>query len=416
MRWLAVRLAAIVIIYVACELFLFAVISIKFGRVFSFRQFEARPREVTAGEDPFQLATMPARLRIHKEVVHPYMGYVYDPTVEKSSPYGISDISPVQKRSADKVIVGVFGGSFADDISYMTEPGKLADELGPLFPGREIVVVKATIGGYKQPQQVMALTYFTALGGEFDIVLNIDGFNEVALPSVENLPNTNPFFPRQWHLRTRAVPDNELLVTIGEIKHFDALAKTWSDWFYRAPLRYSVTANTIWRVGDQLLYKAAVAKRAQLPKLAHSRDYAESGPPTTYADDDELYTALGRMWAESSYEMHAVTAAKGARYFHFLQPNQYVEGSKPMGAEERGIAISSEQSYAVGVRKGYPILQQLGQDLTKRGVNFIDLTKVYASKPETIYRDNCCHVNPEGRRVVVAAIAKAVAADLNRSH
>lgn len=415
MRRLALRLAAVLVIYVVCELLFFTVTSIRFGRVFTFSAFEARPREVTAGADPFRLASMPGRLRIHKEVVHPYMGYVYDPTVETSSPYGISDVSPVQRRSADKVIVGIFGGSFADDIAYFTERGGLADQLAPSFPGREIVIVKATIGGYKQPQQAMAFTYFTVLGGEFDLVINVDGFNDVALPPVENLPNTNPFFPRQWHLRTRTVPDTELVGTIGEIRNLDALATTWSRWFNWGLLRYSVTANTIWRVGDQLLYRAAVARRAKLPKMARGGDYVATGPAVTFASDDELYGALARVWAESSYEMHAVAAAKGARYFHFLQPNQYVDGSKPMGEEERGIAIKEDHSYAVSVRKGYPVLQRLGQDLAQRGVNFVDLTKVYASTRDTVYSDNCCHVNAEGRRLVVAAIARAIAAGLKAS-
>jgi hypothetical protein len=128
------------------ELLLFAAISIKYGRMFSFGAFEAQQRVMDAGGDPFGMGDVPARLRIHKEVVHPYMGYVYDPSVEQSSAYGISDTPPVQHRSANKVIVGIFGGSFADDIAY-NMAGELAERLKPSFPGRDFVVVKATIGG-----------------------------------------------------------------------------------------------------------------------------------------------------------------------------------------------------------------------------------------------------------------------------
>jgi hypothetical protein len=166
----------------------------------------------------------------------------------------------------------------------------------------------------------MALNYFLALSGEFDIVINVDGFNEIALPTIENVPNTNVFFPRQWHLLMRAVPDTELVATIGEIRILDSLASRWADLFDAAPLRYSVTANTIWRAGDQILYKAAVARRARLPKMARATDYAASGPPSAYATDDELYTALASVWAESSSQMHAIANARGIRYFHFLQP------------------------------------------------------------------------------------------------
>lgn len=403
----------IAVMYVVTELLLFAAISIKFGRLFTFTAFEAQRREVTAGDDPFGMADVPARLRIRKEVVHPYLGYVYDPTVETSSAYGISDVSPIQRRSSDKVIIGIFGGSFADDVAYNMADG-LTDLLKPSFPGREFVVVKATIGGYKQPQQLMALSYFTAIGGEFDIVINLDGFNDVALPGLENVPQTNPFFPRQWHLRMRTVPDTEFLATVGTIRFWDSVSEKWTSIFRHGPLRYSVTANTIWRIGDQLLYKQAVANRALLPKMSAVNGYAAAGPPATYGSDAELYAALGKVWAESSFQMHAIAGARGIRYFHFLQPNQYIDGSKPMDAAERRVAIRADHPYAVNVRRGYPVLRELGEDLVRRGVAFVDLTRIYEKTREVLYRDNCCHVNAAGQRLVVEAIAKAIRDDIQR--
>ena len=411
MRRLAMWACMILIMYAAVELLLFAAISIKFGRMFTFGGFEAQRRSVTAGDDPFGMGDVPARLRIHKEVVHPYMGYVYDPTVEQSSPYGISDGTPIQHRSPDKVIVGIFGGSFADDIAY-NMANELSEKLKPSFPGKEFVVVKATIGGYKQPQQLMALNWFSALGGDFDIVINIDGFNDVALPALENIPDTNPFFPRQWHLRMRTVPDTEFLATVGKIRFLDAVGAKWQNVFRTGPLRYSVTANTIWRIGDQLLYNAAVNQRAKLPKMAKANEYAAAGPPVTFKDDEEMYSALGHLWEEASFQMNAVAKAKGIRYFHFLQPNQYIEGSKPMGDEERRVAIKEDHPYAQSVRKGYPVLRELGKDLVRRGVTFVDLTNAYANTREPLYRDNCCHVNTAGQRIVIDTVVKTIRSSL----
>ena len=413
-RKFALALGMIAVMYVVTELLLFTVISLKFGRVFNFTAFEAQRREVTAGDDPFGMGDVPARLRIRKEIVHPYLGYVYDPTVERSaSPYGISDVSPVQHRRADTVIVGIFGGSFADDVAF-NMADELAERLKPGFPGHEFIIVKATIGGYKQPQQLMAFNYFTALGGEFDVVINLDGFNDVALPGLENIPSTNPFFPRQWHLRMRTVPDTEFLATVGKIKFIDSTSARWTGLFRSGPLRYSVTANTIWRIGDQLFYNWAVANRALLPKMSAVNGYAAAGPPVTYATDAEMYQALGRLWAESSYQMHAIAQARGIRYFHFLQPNQYLEGSKPMDAEERRVAIREDHPYAANVRKGYPVLQELGRDLVRRGVAFVDLTDVYATTRDVLYRDNCCHVNDAGQRLVVEEIAKTIRDGMKR--
>ncbi len=372
---LAFWLLMIVLMYAVMELLLFAGVSIRFGRMFSFKEMEAARREVDAGSDPFGLADVPARLRIHKEVVHPYMGYVYDPSVEQSSPYGISDVSPVQRRSADKVIVGIFGGSFADDIAYNSAQ-KLADLLKPRFPGKEFVIVKATIGGYKQPQQLMALNYFTAIGGEFDIVINLDGFNDVALPALENVPQTSPFFPRQWHLQdaNRAgprVPDNRRPDQVPRLGGGEVGERVPD----RAPLRYSVTMNTIWRIGDRFLYNAATNARAELPKMASgTNEYAASGPPAPFANEGEMYTAARTDVGGKLIPDARARRAKGISYFHFLQPNQYLEGTKPIGDEERRIAISEDHPYAKSVRSGYPELRAAATSCVQRGVNFVDLT------------------------------------------
>jgi hypothetical protein len=82
-----------------------------------------------------------------------------------------------------------------------------------------------------------------------------------------------------------------------------------------------------------------------------------------------------------------------------------------MDADERRIAIQ-EGSYADAVKHGYPVLMRLGQELRGRGVNFLDLTNVYARTREPMYVDNCCHVNPTGLRLVIAAIAKSIGAAL----
>jgi hypothetical protein len=79
-------------------------------------------------------------------------------------------------------------------------------------------VVKATIGGYKQPQQLMALNWFMALGGEFDIVINLDGFNDVALPALENVPTRIRSSRGSGISGCGRCPDTEFLATVGKIK------------------------------------------------------------------------------------------------------------------------------------------------------------------------------------------------------
>ena len=140
-------------------------------------------------------------------VLHPYLGFVGNP--DGSAPGGKDPVAVdlgflnnprnvLQKRSPEKLIVAFFGGSMANILS---DQGRevLVDELrgSRRFSGKEVVLVSLGMGGYKQPQQLMALSYILVMGGELDIVVNIDGFNEVALPPSEaralgHLPPLSP--------------------------------------------------------------------------------------------------------------------------------------------------------------------------------------------------------------------------------
>ena len=47
---------------------------------------------------------------------------------------------------------------------------------------------------------------------------------------------------------------------------------------------------------------------------------------------------------------------RGVSYYHFLQPNQYLAGSKPILEDEKQIAIVEGHPYGQGVARGYPLL------------------------------------------------------------
>ncbi len=100
--------------------------------------------------------------------------------------------------------------------------------------------------------------------------------------------------------------------------------------------------------------------------------------------------------------------AHGARYFHFLQPNQYVAGSKPLSDEERAKAHDEDSPYRPVAERGYPLLRQVGAELRAAGVWFVDLTEVFSGVGETLYIDTCCHFNAKGNALVSQAIARAV--------
>ncbi|MEM8993408.1 MAG: hypothetical protein AAGF23_01325, partial [Acidobacteriota bacterium] len=145
-------------------------------------------------------------------VLHPFLGFVADaetaPRLGKSEVgrrfgFPFNRYDPVQPKSDDALVVGLFGGSFAEQ-TYVFAHRELTQGLASIdrFAGRRVVLLNLAAGGYKQPQQLQALTYLLSLGGHVDVAINLDGFNEVALVRPENVElGTHPSFPRSWRLR-----------------------------------------------------------------------------------------------------------------------------------------------------------------------------------------------------------------------
>jgi hypothetical protein len=105
----------------------------------------------------------------NKQVLYPYIGFVFDSNYLQ---HGFkTNNSPIQEKSGDKLIVAVVGGSFAQGITPYIE-----GEFQKYFKKKNIkakpVVIGMAISGYKQPQQLLAISYFLSLGTEFDIVIN----------------------------------------------------------------------------------------------------------------------------------------------------------------------------------------------------------------------------------------------------
>jgi len=83
-----------------------------------------------------------------------------------------------------------------------------------------------------------------------------------------------------------------------------------------------------------------------------------------------------------------------------------------MRKEEREVAINNEHPYRPGVVKGYPFLRRYGRDLVSRGVEFHDLTMMFAGIEDHLYTDDCCHVNAEGYKMIASTIGNIIKEDL----
>lgn len=360
------------------------------------------------------------RTKTADEVIHPYLGFVLQPDrfrdVDPNTPhvteYGFVDTaSPIHRRSPGTVVIGLLGGSVALHLS-LHGTDALARELqeSPHFAGKKIEFVRLAIYGYKQPQQLLAVTYLLSLGAEFDAIVNLDGFNEIVLPLVENIPNdVFASYPRSWHLRVTEGNDITVLRLVGRVAYCRELRRQSSESLANSPFRFSALANLVWKSGDEALSNAIVKDYGSLSSLGRQQmSFRATGPPQTFPDELARFGEVVRIWKQCSLQLQQVCTANGIRYFHFLQPNQYVPGSKPMGREERAAAIDETALHKGYMERGYPLLIRAGRDLARRGIDFHDLTQIFADHPEPLYMDICCHLNQQGNELLGAEIGRRV--------
>jgi hypothetical protein len=391
---------------------------------FSYRELAAERRRLAAGQDvipPGQEIQVPRFAA--QQVIHPYLGFVFDhdldddPERRARGDLRISDLGFLLPRHREPapppgaLRVGIFGGSVAMLVSFAGRE-RLTERLEHRMPGRPVVVESFALGGYKQPQQLMTLAWLLTLGRHLDVVINLDGFNEIALPPTENLPaGVYPLFPRSWQVRVGELPSPDTLRRWGEIAYLKqrraALARTFS----HRPLAWSVTMNLLWRARDRALARRLGELEAAAGAAPATDGYQATGPRRRYGSEEEMLADLAEAWRRSSLLMHELARAHGIRYYHFLQPNQYVPGSKPMGRAERQRAWLEESPYRRLVERGYPHLQTAGEALVGDGVAFYDLTGLFADIEEPLYIDNCCHFNRRGSEKVADFMAKVIGED-----
>lgn len=348
-------------------------------------------------------------------IVHPYIGYVLFPQMDPASgqqqvtEYGyVDEHSPIQHKSADRVVIGIVGGSVARYVAS-SETGVIQDVLAqsPAFAGKSFTFVRMAVDGHKQPQQLMTLSYLLTQGAEFDIIINLDGVNDAALPESDNVEvGVNSSYPRHWGMLLAQWSDPIVSRQIGYVTHLLIQRKNQAHRF--AKWSWSPTACLIWRVLSNRLNQTIIEESSKASQLSAAQLPAALGPKEHFGSKRELYDHSIEVWERSSVILSGLCQSRGIRYFHFLQPNQYLPELKPIGDDEEGMAINPNSPFRIPVQECFPLMRQRGKQLRDAGVSFTDLTQVFDSHPEPIYIDDCCHMNFDGNSIVAKAIAEAI--------
>jgi hypothetical protein len=370
--------------------------------------------------------------RLTLDGLHPYFG----PTHRHGSPFDIPEslranpfaparlttnnfgfVSPHDypfvKTRPDQFVIGLFGGSVG---AWFCQVGahRLLDDLraNSYFKSRELVPLCLSHEGYKQPQQVLVLTYFLSIGQAFDLVVNIDGFNEVALSSLNNQRGLDISMPSAMHLDPLMNLVNQATLTPEKLQSLSAISQ------YKERInglverlqrnRFAAINFVLERLHRSATrsYRAEVAHFSALPSNPSDASVILATPSVTHRDEARVFADAAHAWSSASALMHTVLAARDIPYFHVLQPNQYFT-TRPFSPDEAKIARSDASPFRKSAEAGYPVLVAESDGLRKQ-VNFLNATDIFDREPAAVYMDDCCHYTLRGNQLLADAIARQI--------
>ena len=198
--------AAIILVVVLIELLAFAGLSLELGRWATPRALRAERGALLAERGAEGDGDNEGARWSPEYVVHPYLGFVLDSRfnhtqrLENGGPdalnFGFDLVEPglFFPPDPENLVVAVTGGSAALGLAVHRSDMLRSTILeGAPPPVRRVVILNLALPGFKQPQQLLAVNYLRALGATFDVVVNIDGFNEIALgPAVNSAQGVAP--------------------------------------------------------------------------------------------------------------------------------------------------------------------------------------------------------------------------------
>jgi hypothetical protein len=254
-----------------------------------------------------------------------------------------------------------------------------------------------------------------AQGAHFDLVMNIDGLNEMIIPLYNNLQNNvYPFYPLRWDLATRDDGESSYGQTKIELERTKQLRLNLADFIDSIKIK-SFAKEAFWLFCDDLLYSRKQRLLNELKDAKVSLFYGNNltlnsagkavvGTPNLPSRDMAPWLLLE--WARASVLLHNAVLAQGGRYFHFLQPNQYVTGSKPLTPREETDFVNKSSFLYEKVNPSYQMLREGGKVLRDYGIDFVDATQIFAATHDELYINDCCHFNKLGNDIFLDFITR----------
>jgi hypothetical protein len=287
--------------------------------------------------------------------------------------------------------------------------------------GKEIRILNFSQGGYKQPSQLLTLAYFLAIGQHFDFVVNVDGFNEIALSYLNLKKGIDPSMPfYEVMLPLASLIDQSSLEldqidSLYDLEHRRETLRIIDSWIHRND---SAAVNMFLEMYRKIVtqkYTRSLQQFEELSTHAKKSSFFHINDILGNLSQTKDLSYLLDIWANSSIMMGSILSKMDIPYLEIIQPNQYFS-SKVFSSEEKAVALDSKSPFKWPIETGYRLILQRIPLLQKSGVNVVSAVDIFDNIPETLFFDNCCHYNQLGNDILAEFIAKEIIALINKKH
>lgn len=316
---------------------------------------------------------------------HPLFGFMR----EKNLPL-IGDLREHHPTNEFRILL--LGGSVAEMFGHWTHIETILKQRIPGLENLDVRLLNLATGGYKQPQQFFILSY---LIDQVDLVINIDGFNELMSHDDDfYFPLEYPIFWNRYFsensfnygLFTAQAAVRYLYQLLNFLpQRFEYLSSSRAFYFFWSNLR-TILFNGFIRL-----------ERLNRNKLNEGRKLMRS------PDDVET---IGKkhlaVWKKYQSLSALVARSRNLPYISFVQPNQYLEGSKPLSKRE--IENFLNPAWAIFLNPRMKMLSDTADDLANSGLPVKNVMWIFKNEQKDIYVDSCCHFNNFGNKIMENAI------------
>ncbi len=338
---------------------------------------------------------------------HPFFGYSRPLTQENQSletlVYGFVERPELWnlEKQPDTLYVGIFGGSVATQAHYFEEKNNVfKNNLNRLLKrSKKIKILNFAYSGYRQPQQFVIASFFL---DKLDVSINIEGVNEAHPRASSIYP---PYFPTS--LVSGLYFSNDHYETKRKQLHL------FSDYLeisqkQKALQNYGAGFSVV-----STILKTQILKRWQrifltLQEINKPRDGLWKS-----AHSSQLKKTNLQLWSKFIRQQETMARSLNVTSIYALQPAPYLV-EKILTAEELGFLAKTDTNELNERKTNYLLLHKKARELQQAGLPVINLASIFKNTAESVFTDDCCHLNDKGHTVLWEHLAQRTAEKVNR--